>query len=100
MKYKEKGKSQAIELSRRVLQTSQEEQDQSSAESIGRSFVPVVRPVAVATGAGAIVSSFVRTFVPVRASVRVCARVLMIEVLVRAMVERFESKGVGVIPVE
>jgi len=25
---------------------------------------------------------------------------LMIEVLVRAMVERFENKGVGVIPVE
>jgi len=56
----------------------------------GLFVVPVVRPpVATATGAGAIVSSFVGTFVPVR----LCERVLMIEVLVRVMVERFESKG-------
>ena len=49
----------------------------------GLFVVPVVRPVATAT------------FVPVQ----LCERVLMIDevlvVLVRAMVERFESKGVG-----
>ena len=51
----------------------------------------MVGPVAVATGAGA--GAVVREVVPVR----LCERVLMIdEVLVRAMVEWFQSKGVGV----
>ena len=64
-------------------------------KSIVQLFVPVVRPVAVATGAGA-GGSVVRAFVPVR----LCERVLMIDevflvVLVRAMVEWFQSKGVG-----
>jgi len=64
----------------------------------GSFVVPVVRPAATATGAGAgAAGSVVWAFVPVR----LCERVLMIEVLVRAMVERFESKGVGgCIPVE
>jgi len=63
----------------------------------GSCVVPVVRPTTGA-GAGAIV----------RESVRLCERVLMIDVVVleglrvvvRAMVEWFESKGVGDIPVE
>jgi len=70
-----------------------------TATGTGAVVVPVVRPpVATATGAGA-----GATCVPVRGvvPVRLFERVLMIdEVLVRAMVEWFESKGVGDIPVE